>query len=103
MTESPLEIYSPVVKAKKGEYKNLLLKLHQQGYMRARIDGTLYWLEETVELDKKRRHTIECLIDRMKVREGQPFRRLSEAGGNGAQALGRFRAARLRGNARQRS
>ena len=39
----PLEIYSPVVKAKKGEYKNLLLKLHQQGYMRARIDGTLYW------------------------------------------------------------
>ena len=78
MTESPLEIYSPVVKAKKGEYKNLLLKLHQQGYMRARIDGTLYWLEETVELDKKRRHTIECLIDRMKVREDNRSR-LSEA------------------------
>ena len=74
----PLEIYSPVVKAKKGEYKNLLLKLHQQGYMRARIDGTLYWLEETVELDKKRRHTIECLIDRMKVREDNRSR-LSEA------------------------
>ena len=74
----PLEIYSPVVKAKKGEYKNLLLKLHQQGYMRARIDGTLYWLEETVELDKKRRHTIECLMDRMKVREDNRSR-LSEA------------------------
>ena len=74
----PIEIYSPVVKAKKGEYKNLLLKLHQQGYMRARIDGTLYWLEEGVELDKKRRHTIECLIDRMKVRE-ENRSRLSEA------------------------
>lgn len=74
----PLEIYSPVVKGKKGEYKNLLLKLHQQGYMRARIDGTLYWLEEAVELDKKRRHTIECLIDRMKVREDNRLR-LSEA------------------------
>lgn len=74
----PIEIYSPVVKAKKGEYKNLLLKLHQQGYMRARIDGTLYWLEENVELDKKRRHTIECLIDRMKVREDNRTR-LSEA------------------------
>ena len=74
----PLEIYSPVVKAKKGEYKNLLLKLHQQGYMRARIDGTLYWLEEAVELDKKRRHTIECLIDRMRVKE-ENRSRLSEA------------------------
>ena len=50
----PLEIYSPVVKAKKGEYKNLLLKLHQQGYMRARIDGTLYWLEEAVERSSSR-------------------------------------------------
>lgn len=76
--DKPLEIYSPVIKAKKGEYKNLLLKLHQQGYMRARIDGTLYWLEEDVELDKKKRHTIECLIDRMKVREDNRLR-LSEA------------------------
>ena len=74
----PLEIFSPVVKAKKGEYRNLLLKLHQQGYMRARIDGTLYWLEEAVELDKKRRHTIECLIDRMRVKE-ENRSRLSEA------------------------
>ncbi len=74
----PLEIYSPVVKGKKGEYKNLLLKLHRQGYMRARVDGTLYWLEESVELDKKRRHTIECLIDRMKVRKENRLR-LSEA------------------------
>lgn len=76
--EKPLEIYSPVIKGKKGEYKNLLLKLHQQGYMRARIDGTLYWLEEAVELDKKKRHTIECLIDRMKVRAENRLR-LSEA------------------------
>ncbi|MEG1910972.1 MAG: excinuclease ABC subunit UvrA [Cloacibacillus sp.] len=74
----PLEIFSPVVKAKKGEYRNLLLKLHQQGYMRARIDGALYWLEEAVELDKKKRHTIECLIDRMRVKE-ENRSRLSEA------------------------
>ncbi|MCF0247124.1 MAG: excinuclease ABC subunit UvrA, partial [Synergistes sp.] len=74
----PIEIFSPVVKAKKGEYKNLLLKLRQQGYMRARIDGTLYWLEEEVELDKKKRHTIDCLIDRMRVKE-ENRSRLSEA------------------------
>ncbi|KEJ91455.1 excinuclease ABC subunit UvrA [Synergistes jonesii] len=74
----PLEIYAPIVRGKKGEYKNLLLKLHRQGYMRARVDGTLYWLEEEVELDKNRRHTIECLIDRMRVRE-ENRSRMSEA------------------------
>lgn len=76
--DKPLEILSPLVRGKKGEYKNLLLKLRQQGYLRARIDGTLFWLEEEVELDKKKRHTIECVIDRLKVREDNRSR-LSEA------------------------
>ena len=67
--EKPIEILSPIIRAQKGEYKNLLLKLHQQGYLRARIDGTLLWLEEEVDLDKNKRHTIECIIDRLKVRE----------------------------------
>ena len=74
----PIGIYAPIVRAKKGEYKNLLLKLHQKGYMRARIDGTIYWLEEEVELDKNRRHTIECLVDRMRVKE-ENRSRMSEA------------------------
>lgn len=76
--ERPLEILSPLVRGKKGEYKNLLLKLRQQGYLRARIDGTLFWLEEEVELDKKKRHSIECVIDRLKVREDNRTR-LAEA------------------------
>lgn len=67
--EKPIEILSPIIRAQKGEYKNLLLKLHQQGYLRARIDGTLLWLEEEVDLDKNKRHTIECVIDRLKIRE----------------------------------
>ena len=75
---APLEILSPLVKGKKGEYKNLLLKLHSQGYLRARIDGQLMWLEEEVELDKKKRHTIECVIDRLRVKE-ENRSRLSEA------------------------
>lgn len=65
----PLEILAPMIRGKKGEYKNLLLKLRQQGYLRARIDGTVYWLEEEVELDKKKKHTIECVVDRLKVKE----------------------------------
>lgn len=74
----PLEILSPLVKGKKGEYRNLLLKLHQQESFRARIDGTMLWLEEQVELDKKKRHTIECVIDRLRVKE-ENRSRLAEA------------------------
>lgn len=74
----PLEILSPLVRAKKGEYKNLLIKLRQQGYLRARIDGDLLWLEEEIELDKNKRHTIECVIDRLRVREENKSR-LTEA------------------------
>lgn len=75
---APLEVYSPVVKAKKGEFKNMLQKLHKQGYMKARVDGEIVWLEETVELEKNKRHTIECVIDRLKVREDNRMR-LTEA------------------------
>lgn len=74
----PIEILSPLVRGKKGEYRNLLLKLRQQGYMRARVDGTLYWLEETLDLDKNKKHTIECVIDRLRVND-ENRSRLSEA------------------------
>lgn len=73
-----IEILAPLVRSKKGEYKNLLLKLRQQGYLRARVDGALYWLEEGLDLDKNKKHTIECVIDRLKVRE-ENRSRLSEA------------------------
>lgn len=74
----PVEVLAPLVRGKKGEYKNLLQKLRQQGYLRARVDGALYWLEEGLDLDKNKKHTIECVIDRLKVRE-ENRSRLSEA------------------------
>lgn len=74
----PIGILAPLVRRKKGEYKNLLLKLRHQGYLRARVDGTIYWLEETLDLDKNKKHTIECVIDRLTVRE-ENRSRLSEA------------------------
>jgi excinuclease ABC subunit A len=64
-----LEIMAPLVRGKKGEYRNLLLQLRSQGYMRARIDGETYWLEEEVPLDKKKRHSIEAVIDRLRIKE----------------------------------
>ncbi|MDR3280039.1 MAG: excinuclease ABC subunit UvrA [Synergistaceae bacterium] len=70
----PIELMSPLVRAKKGEYRNLLVQLKSQGYMRVRIDGETYWLEEEVPLDKKKRHTIEVVIDRLKVRDDNKSR-----------------------------
>lgn len=67
--DKPLEVMSPLVRGKKGEYRNLLIGLRQQGYLRARIDGEIYWLEEDVPLDKKKRHSIEAVIDRIRVKE----------------------------------
>ncbi|MDR0649804.1 MAG: excinuclease ABC subunit UvrA [Synergistaceae bacterium] len=64
-----LEIMAPLVRGKKGEYRNLLVQLRAQGYMRARIDGETYWLEEDVSLDKKKRHSIEAIIDRLRIKE----------------------------------
>ena len=74
----PLEILSPLVRSKKGEYRNLLIQLRQQGYLRARIDGEIYWLEEEVSLDKRKRHSIEAVIDRLRVRD-ESKSRIAEA------------------------
>ncbi|MDR3321331.1 MAG: excinuclease ABC subunit UvrA [Synergistaceae bacterium] len=65
----PLEIMAPLIRSKKGEYRNMLLQLRTQGYMRVRIDGETYWLEEEVQIDKKKRHSIEVVIDRLRVKE----------------------------------
>ncbi|MDR1884713.1 MAG: excinuclease ABC subunit UvrA [Synergistaceae bacterium] len=65
----PIEIMSPLVRSKKGEYRNLLQQMRSQGYLRARIDGVTYWLEEDIPLDRKRRHSIDAVIDRLKVKE----------------------------------
>jgi excinuclease ABC subunit A len=70
----PLEIMSPLIRGKKGEYRNMLLQLRVQGYMRARIDGETYWLEEDVPLDKKKRHSIEVVVDRLRVKEDSKSR-----------------------------
>ena len=62
-----LEIFSPLVKNKKGEFKNLFSKTREQGYTRARVDGNIFYLEEEILLDKNKKHNIEILIDRLKI------------------------------------
>ena len=62
-----IEILSPMARSKKGEFKNLFSQTREKGYTRARVDGTVYYLEEEISLDKKKKHNIEIVIDRLKV------------------------------------
>ncbi|GAB2544039.1 excinuclease ABC subunit UvrA [Brachybacterium huguangmaarense] len=59
------QILAPVVRGRKGEHADLLSSLRSQGYARARIDGQVRRLDEEIELDKKFKHTIEVVIDRL--------------------------------------
>ncbi|MBK1722498.1 excinuclease ABC subunit UvrA [Thiocystis violacea] len=63
-----LMLLAPVVSARKGEYQRLLGELHAQGFIRARIDGQLCELDAPPELDLKKKHDIEVIIDRFRVR-----------------------------------
>ena len=69
-----IEILSPLVRGKKGEFRNLLSQMREKGYTRARVDGTVLWLEEDISLDKRKRHNIEVVIDRLKVTEDRRSR-----------------------------
>jgi excinuclease ABC subunit A len=63
-------ILAPVVRGRKGEYKKELEKFAKQGFVRARIDGELRGLEEDIQLDKRRNHTIDVLVDRLVIKAG---------------------------------
>ena len=63
-----LQIMAPVIRARKGEHNRVLEDMQHQGYVRARIDGAIYDLGDTPPLDKKKKHTIEIIIDRLIVR-----------------------------------
>ena len=65
---SRLMLLAPVISERKGEYQKLLAELHAQGFIRARIDGQLYELDDPPELELHRKHTIEVVVDRFKVR-----------------------------------
>lgn len=59
------QILSPVVSGRKGEYKDLLEKLQKDGFLRVRIDGTSYTLDEEITIEKNKKHSIEVIIDRL--------------------------------------
>ncbi len=75
---SKLMLLAPVVRGRKGEHLHVLSDLKSQGFIRARIDGIVTDLDSPPTLDKKKKHTIEVVIDRFKVRDDLQLR-LSES------------------------
>ena len=69
---------APVVMGRKGEYTKLLEDLRAEGFSRVRIDGEVRSLDEDIELDKKFKHTIEVVVDRIVIRENS-LGRIAEA------------------------
>ena len=66
--ESKMMLLAPVVKERKGEYVKLLQQIAAQGYIRARIDGEICDLSDPPKLELQKKHTIEVVVDRFKVR-----------------------------------
>jgi len=69
-TDERTMILAPIVRGRKGEFRKELEKLAKDGFLRARVDGQLQSLEESIKLDKRSNHTIEVVIDRFPVRPG---------------------------------
>jgi len=67
--ETRFMVEAPVVRGRKGEYKDLLEELRGEGFTRAKIDGEVRLLEEDIELDKKYKHDISVVVDRLRMRE----------------------------------
>ena len=63
--EGKIIIYAPVIRGKKGRHEDTFAALRRNGFVRVRIDGETYLLEETPELDKKKVHNIDVIVDRL--------------------------------------
>ena len=66
---SKIILLSPVVKDKKGTHKNIFLNLFKKGFVRARVNGEVLYLEDEIELDKNKKHSIEVVVDRLVLKK----------------------------------
>ena len=65
-----IQLLAPVVRGRKGEHAKVLERAKKSGYVRVRVDGSLYELTEEIKLDKNIKHNIEIIVDRLVVKEG---------------------------------
>jgi excinuclease ABC subunit A len=65
-----LMVMAPIIRGRKGEYRKELRQLQADGFVRVRIDGEMLEFSDIIELDKKKKHTIEVVVDRIVLKEG---------------------------------
>ncbi|WP_314064190.1 excinuclease ABC subunit UvrA [uncultured Vagococcus sp.] len=68
--KTKVQILAPIVNGKKGQHKKVFEMVKREGYVRVRVNGELYDVTETPELDKNKKHNIEIVIDRIVIKEG---------------------------------
>jgi len=66
--QTRIQVLGPIVRGRKGEYRQLFEDLRRQGFVRVRVDGSVYDLSEEITLDKNRKHSIEVVVDRIVIR-----------------------------------
>jgi class 3 adenylate cyclase len=65
-----LQVLGPVVRGRKGEYRQVLEEIRREGFVRVRVDGAIYEVTDDIPMDRYKQHTIEVVIDRLVVRPG---------------------------------
>jgi len=65
--DTRISILAPLIRGRKGEYKELLAEIKRDGYVRVRVDGVLYGIDDPIPLQKTKKHTIEVVVDRLKI------------------------------------
>ena len=73
-----LQLLAPVVRGKKGEHVKLLEEIRREGFVRVRVDGEVLDVNEEIKLDKKKKHTIDIVVDRVVVRP-ESARRMADS------------------------
>jgi excinuclease ABC subunit A len=63
------QILAPLVRGRKGEYRQIFVQMRKEGFVRVRVNGTLHDLEDPIELDKNKKHTIDVVVDRVVVND----------------------------------
>lgn len=65
--DTRLMVLAPLVRGRKGEYREVFREVRREGFVRVRVDGKIYEIEQTVELDRNKKHNIEVVIDRLTI------------------------------------
>ena len=68
--KTKLLIIAPIVRSRKGEHKSVFESIRKEGYVRVKVDGTIYDVNDVPELDKKKKHTIDAVVDRLVLKQG---------------------------------